>query len=94
VSGVINKDALIDQVTNITRLARRDVEEVINVFLEAIVDKLSMGSKVNLTGFGVFEVKDRKGRRGVDPRSLQPIEIPTVKVAKFRPGKTLKESVK
>ena len=91
---MINKDALIDQVTNITRLARKDVEEVINVFLEAIVDKLSMGGKVNLTGFGVFEVKDRKGRRGVDPRSLQPIEIPTVKVAKFRPGKTLKESVK
>lgn len=89
-----NKDALVDQVTNITRQPRKDVEEVINAFLEQIIDKISMGDKVNLTGFGVFEAKDRKGRKGVDPRSLRPIEIPTVRVAKFRPGKTLKEAVK
>jgi len=89
-----NKDVLVDQVTNVTRLPRKDVEEVINIFLESVIDKLSMGDKVNLTGFGVFEVRDRKGRRGVDPRSLAPIDIPTVRVAKFRPGKTLKEAVK
>jgi DNA-binding protein HU-beta len=91
---MVNKDALVDKVTNVTRLARKDVEEVIDMFLEQIIEALSMGEKVNLTGFGAFEVKDRKGRRGVDPRSLQPIEIPTVRVAKFRAGKTLKESVK
>lgn len=91
---MVNKDTLIDQVVNVTRLPRKDVEETVNTFLEGIIDKLSMGDKVNLTGFGVFEVKDRKGRRGVDPRTLQPIAIPTVRVAKFRPGKTLKESVK
>ena len=91
---MINKNILIDKVTNVTRLARKDVEEIIDVFLEQIIDALSLGEKINLTGFGAFEVKDRKGRKGVDPRSLAPIEIPTVKVAKFRAGKTLKESVK
>ena len=91
---MINKDALIDQVTNMTRFPRKDVAEVINAFLELIIEKLSLDEKVNLTGFGVFEVKDRKGRKGVDPRTLQPIVIPTVRVAKFRAGKTLKESVK
>lgn len=91
---MINKDILVDQVTNVTRLARKDVEEVINIFLEQLTDKLSAGEKINLTGFGVFEVRDRKGRRGVDPRSLEPMQIPTVRVAKFRPGKTLKEAVK
>lgn len=91
---MINKDVLVDKVTNVTRLARKDVEEIIDVFLEQIIDALSLGEKINLTGFGAFEVKDRKGRRGVDPRSLAPIDIPTVKVAKFRAGKTLKESVK
>lgn len=91
---MINKDALIDQVTNMTRLARKDVEEVVNTFMDLIIAKLSLDEKVNLTGFGVFEVRARKGRRGVDPRTLKPIDIPTVRVAKFRPGKTLKESVK
>jgi DNA-binding protein HU-beta len=91
---MVNKDTLIDQVTNMSRLPRKDVEEVVNTFLELIIEKLSLDEKVNLTGFGAFEVKDRKGRRGVDPRSLKEITIPTVRVAKFRPGKTLKESVK
>ena len=91
---MVNKDNLTDQITNITRLARKDVEEVINTFLDLVIDKISMGEKVNLTGFGSFESKDRKGRRGVDPRTLKPIEIPTVRVAKFKPGKTMKEGVK
>lgn len=91
---MINKDALIDQVTNMTRLARKDVEEVISAFLDLIIAKLSLDEKINLTGFGAFEVRARKGRRGVDPRTLKPMAIPTVRVAKFRPGKTLKESVK
>ena len=91
---MVNKDNLIDQTTNITRLARKDVEEVISTFLDLVIEKISMGEKVNLTGFGSFESRDRKGRRGVDPRTLQPIEIPTVRVAKFKPGKTMKESVK
>ena len=91
---MVNKDALIDQVTNVTRFPRKDVEEVVDAFLELIIEKLSLDEKVNLTGFGAFEVKDRKGRKGVDPRTLEPIVVPTVRVAKFRAGNTLKESVK
>ena len=91
---MINKDALVDQVTNVTRMPRKDVDEVVSVFLDLVIEKLSLDEKVNLTGFGAFEVRDRKGRRGVDPRTLKEIVIPTVRVAKFRPGRTLKESVK
>lgn len=92
---MINKQELIDKVTDATRLPRKDVEEVINVFLEGVIEQLSLNQKVNLTGFGAFEVRERKGRRGVDPRHPDsPIDIPSVKVAKFRPGKTLKDSVK
>lgn len=92
---MVNKQQLISKVADSTRLSRNDVEEIINTFLELIIEKLSLNEKINLTGFGMFEVRDRKGRAGVNPRDPnQPMMIPTVKVAKFRPGKTLKESVK
>lgn len=92
---MINKQMLIDKVTDSTRLARKDVEFVINTFLDLIIEKLSLNEKINLTGFGAFEVRERKGRAGVNPRNPnEAITIPSVRVAKFRPGKTLKESVK
>ncbi|MDP3997325.1 MAG: HU family DNA-binding protein [bacterium] len=92
---MVNKQQLIDKVTDATRLARKDVEEVINTFLENVIDKLSDDEKVNLTGFGIFEVRERKGRPGVNPRNpSEHITVPSVRVAKFRPGKTLKEAVK
>ncbi|MEX2054617.1 MAG: HU family DNA-binding protein [Candidatus Andersenbacteria bacterium] len=92
---MLNKQVLIDKVTDATRLARKDVEETINTFLDLIIEKLSVNEKINLTGFGAFEVKERKGRPGVNPRRPnERISIPTVRVAKFRPGKTLKENVK
>lgn len=92
---MINKQQLIDKVTDVTRFARKDVEETVNAFLDTITEKLSANEKVNLTGFGIFEVKERKGRPGVNPRNPEErIQVPSVRVAKFRPGKTLKEAVK
>ena len=92
---MINKQQLINNIADITRIPKKQVEETVEAFLELIIQKLSLGEKVNLTGFGLFEVKDRKGRRGVNPRDpKQPMQIPTVRVAKFRAGKTLKDSVK
>lgn len=91
---MLNKQSIIASVADRTRLPRKDVEEIIDSFLELIIDKLSLDEKVNLSGFGVFEVRARKGRRGVNPRTRKEMQIPTVRVAKFRPGKTLKEAVK
>lgn len=92
---MINKQELIEVVADQTRLARRDVEEVINSFLDLLIEKLSMNEVINLSGFGKLEVRERKGRRGVNPRNpSQEIQVPSVRVAKFRPGKTLKEAVK
>jgi len=92
---MINKQEIVDVVTDQTRLARRDVEEVVNAFLELLINKLSLNEEINLSGFGKFEVRERKGRRGVNPRNpSQEIQVPSVRVAKFRPGKTLKEAVK
>jgi DNA-binding protein HU-beta len=92
---MINKQQLITLVSSRLRLSRKQVEETIDMFLDALIDKLSVNEKINLTGFGAFEVKDRKGRQGVNPRDPnEPMMIPTVRVAKFRPGKTLKDAVK
>ncbi|MEK7500275.1 MAG: HU family DNA-binding protein [Patescibacteria group bacterium] len=92
---MLNKQSLIDKVADSTRMPRKHVELVISSFLETILDKLSQDEKINLSGFGIFEVRERKGRRGVNPRDPnEPMQIPTVRVAKFRPGKTLKEAVK
>ncbi len=92
---MINKQELVDVVTDQTRLPRRDVEVVIDAFLELLIAKLSVNEQINLSGFGKFEVRERKGRRGVNPRNpTQEIQVPSVRVAKFRPGKTLKEAVK
>lgn len=92
---MLNKQTLIDKVTASTRLPRKDVEEVVNTFIDLMISALSLGEKINLTGFGAFEVRERKGRPGVNPRNpAEPMQIPSVRVAKFRPGKTLKENVK
>lgn len=92
---MLNKQSLIDKVADSTRMPRKHVELVISAFLETILDKLSQDEKINLSGFGIFEVRERKGRRGVNPRDPNmPMQIPSVRVAKFRPGKTLKEAVK
>ena len=92
---MINKQFIIDKVTDATRLPRKHVENVVMAFLEIMIDKLSQDEKINLSGFGIFEVRERKGRKGVNPRNPdEPMQIPTVRVAKFRPGKTLKEAVK
>lgn len=92
---MINKQELIDKVTDATRVPRKDVELIVNEFLDLIIEKLSLNEKINLTGFGAFEVRERKGRRGVNPRQpSEHIQVPSVRVAKFRPGKTLKEAVK
>jgi DNA-binding protein HU-beta len=92
---MINKHDLVNNVADVTRLPKKQVEEVVNTFVDTIIDKLSRDEKINISGFGIFEVKVRKGRRGVNPRNPdEPIQVPSVRVAKFRPGKTLKEAVK
>lgn len=93
--AMINKHQLVDKVADMTRLSRKEVEEVVTAFIDVMTEKLSMNEKINLSGFGAFEVKERKGRKGVNPRNpKEPMQIPTVRVAKFRPGKTLKDAVK
>lgn len=70
------------------------IEEVIDRFLNKVVDSLSSGEKVRLVGFGVFEVRDRSGRHGRNPQTGERIFIPDTKTPTFVAGKNLKNAVK
>jgi len=91
----MTKDELIDAVAAKTGLSKKDVERVINTSLETITKTLTQGGKVALTGFGTFTVSKREARTGVNPQNpTEKIQIPAMKVPKFKAGKSLKDAVK
>jgi len=90
----MNKDNLIDKIVDKTRYQKKQVKDCLEAGLDIVIETLKKGEKVELVGFGGFRVAKRKGRKGVNPRTLKEIKIKDVKVAKFRAGKRLKEAVK
>lgn len=91
----MTKDELIDVVANKTNLSKKDTELTVNTVIETITKTLQEGGKVVLTGFGIFSVNQREARMGVNPQKPGvKIQIPAMKVPKFKAGKTLKEAVR
>lgn len=89
-----NKADLISQVADATGLTKKDASPVVEAVFEAIQDQLSNGEKVQIIGFGTFEVRERASRKGRNPQTGEEIEIPATKVPAFKPGKGLKDAVK
>lgn len=90
----MNKSELIASIAEKSNLSKKDAENALNGFLDTIEEALSNGEKVQLVGFGTFEVRDRKAREGRNPRNPEEvIKIPASKAPVFRAGKALKESV-
>lgn len=89
----MNKTELIAAVAARTGLAKKDTEKVIQTALDTIAAQLVQGEKVQLAGFGCFEVKAREARVGRNPRTNEAIEIPASKSATFKPSKNLKEAI-
>jgi DNA-binding protein HU-beta len=90
----MNKSELVARISELSDLTKKDAEVALNSTILAIQEALVKGEKVILTGFGTFEVKERKARSGHDPRTKQPIEIPALKAPTFKAGKVLKDSVR
>jgi DNA-binding protein HU-beta len=90
----VSKADLVDTVANATSMKKKDVKEVMDVMLDKVSAHLDLGHKVQLTGFGTFEVRRRKARTGVKPGTTEKIKIPASKYPAFKPGKSLKEQVK
>lgn len=89
----MNKAELIAAVAEKTALSKKDSEKAVNAALEVITEALVGGDKVQLVGFGGFEVKERGARIGRNPMTREEIQIPASRVPAFKAGKALKDAV-
>ena len=89
----MNKAELINAVSEKSGLSKRDSELAVRAAIDVITDCLSQGDKVQLVGFGAFEVRERAQRKGRNPKTKEEIDIPASKVPVFKPGKLLKDIV-
>lgn len=89
----MNKTELIAQAAQQCGLTKKDMEKALNAALDVITGKLTEGDKVQLSGFGSFEVKDREARIGRNPHTKEAIDIPATRVPVFKPSKALKDTV-
>ena len=89
----MNKAELINATAEKASLSKKDTEAAINAAIEAITEALTKGDKVQLVGFGSFEVRARAARIGRNPKTKEEIKIPASKVPAFKPGKALKDAV-
>ena len=89
----MNKTELIAVVSQAAGLTKKDTERVINAALDAITASLMEGEKVQLSGFGTFEVKDREARIGRNPHTKEAIDIPATRVPSFKASQALKDTV-
>ena len=89
----MNKTELINVVKEKTGLSKKDPEQAVNAVLDTVTEELVKGEKVQIVGFGTFEVRSRSARHGRDPRTNQPITIAASKSPAFKAGKAFKEAV-
>ena len=89
----MNKAELVAAIAESAGLSKKDSEKALAAFVSVVTDELKKGEKVQLVGFGTFEVSARPARTGRNPQTKQTITIPASKAPKFKAGKALKDTV-
>ena len=89
----MNKTDLISAIATDSGLSKKDSEKALTATVDAITKALAAGDKVQLVGFGIFDVKARAARIGRNPKTKEPINIPATKTPQFKAGKALKDAV-
>ena len=89
----MNKTELIAAVAEKTDLSKKDADAAVSAVLGAITDALKAGDKIQLVGFGTFEVRNRAAKQGRNPRTGETMTVPASKVPAFKANKTLKDAV-
>ena len=89
----MNKTELIAAVAEKAGITKKDAERVINATVDTITASLVSGDKVQISGFGIFETKDREARVGRNPHTKEAVEIPATRVPAFKASKALKDNI-
>ena len=89
----MNKQQLVEAMASKSELTKVDTEKSLKAFIDTVTDELKNGGKVQLVGFGTFEVAERAERQGRNPKTGEAITIPASKSPKFKAGKALKDIV-
>ena len=89
----MNKTELVAAMAKETQLAKKDVEAVLKSFIDVVSEELKKGEKVQLVGFGTFEVSKRAAREGINPQTGETMQISASKAPKFKAGKALKDLI-
>ena len=90
----MNKEQLVESIAKRSKLTKKSVQACLDGFIGSVTQALSKGEKLTLVGFGTFQVRERKSRTGRNPRTGESIQVPAMRVPKFRAAKALKEAVK
>ena len=89
----MNKAELVAAVAERTELSKKDAEKALKAFVDVVAEELKKGEKIQLVGFGTFEVSERAAREGRNPANGQPLQIAASKAPKFKAGKALKDAI-
>src|SRR5438270_4929672 len=89
----MTKAELVEDVARAAELTKKDAERLVEIVFESIIDTLNQGEKIELRGFGSFRVRERGARRGRNPKTGAPVDIPAKRVPYFKPGKEMKELI-
>ena len=89
----MNKTELVAAIAEKTELSKKDAEKALKAFTDVVAEELKKGEKIQLVGFGTFEVAERPAREGVNPLTKKPMKIAASKSPKFKAGKALKDEV-
>ena len=90
----MNKTQLIEAIAASANLKKKDAEAALNAFTTVVADALKKGDKVQLIGFGTFEVRERAEKQGRNPKTGETMTVPASKVPAFKAGKALKDAIK
>ncbi|MBQ1393401.1 MAG: HU family DNA-binding protein [Lachnospiraceae bacterium] len=89
----MNKAELVAAIAEKTELSKKDSEKALKAFIDVVTEELTKGEKIQLVGFGTFEVAERAAREGRNPQTGATMSIPASKAPKFKAGKALKDTI-
>ncbi len=90
----MNKSEFVAAVAEKAAISKKDAEKAVAAFIDTVTEELKKGNKIQMVGFGTFEVKDRPARTGRNPQTKETIQIPASKAPAFKAGKGFKDAIK